>query len=81
MFNMEKFWLKIRLWYSGYTEIDSTLGDPTATDQHMRVVAHAPSTVKCIIDIIVSFWIKNWQFIITSIILSLGVVAAFLAVL
>jgi len=69
---MKNIWIKFWNWFNGYTETDSTLGDPTATDQHMYIFHHPPSKIKQIINILMKFWINHWQWIVGTLI-ALGV--------
>jgi len=76
---MKQIALRIRLWWTGYADVDSTLHDPDAKDAHFLITMHPPSRIKVAVESLAAFWMRNWQFVIATLLTLIGLILAAMA--
>ena len=66
---------KIKRWYSGYVDIENDM------PHSMSLTIHEESKIKPSITSVLFFIIKEYKWIITTVLMALGVIAGFIAAL
>jgi len=61
---MKKILTKIKRWYQGYVDFQNHINNPN----HPRIIitAYPPSSLSYFFLFAHKFWIKNWQWLITT---------------
>jgi uncharacterized membrane protein len=77
---MKNYLRKIKLWYTGYLDIDSTLQDPDASEAYLRMTIHNESHLKYFIHVICVFWRAEWKWIIGTVLTITGLIIAVFAI-